>query len=100
MDTTEPQAEQWSTVALAHPVGVKDDGRIVMSAVEIDGRQVHADNAADLKSSAQLLNKRRPEGRLLPLSSSAEANPRGFSHLLRVETPDWSAPRDWVVVFA
>ena len=100
MDTTEPQAEQWPTVSLAHPVGVKDDGRIVLSAVEIDGHQMYPDDEGDLKTCAQLLNKRRPEGRLLPLSSSAEANPRGFSHLLRVETPDWSAPRDWVVVFA
>jgi len=100
MGSIELDAEQWPTVALAHPVAVEDDGRISISAVEVEGRRMQPDNKDHLKTSARLLNERRPEGYLLPLSSSADANPRGFSHLLRVEAPAWSAPREWVVVFA
>ena len=100
MDTIGLDAEQWSTVAFAHPVAVEDDGRISISAVEVEGRRMQPDKEEHLKTSARLLNERRPAGYLLPLSSSAGANPRGFSHLLRVEAPDWSAPREWVVVFA
>jgi len=100
MDTVGPQDEQWSTVSLAHPVGVQENGRIELSPVEMHGRKVHPDDLDDLRSGARLLNERRPQAQLLPLSSTAEANPRRFSHLLRVEARDWSAPRDWVVVFA
>jgi len=100
MDALRPRADYWSTLSLAHPVGIEDDGRVVLSAVELGGRRLQPDQADDLKTSARLLNERRPEGYLVPLSCDADATPRCFSHLLRVEAADWTAPRDWAVVFA